>query len=176
MLRPQDVLLACKLFSLNGRDWTLNGMAEDLGFSVGGIYNCLDRTNQSQLTVSIKGQDIIVSKKHLFETLAFAVPRVFYAVRGGLETGMPTGLHVGDLREKFIFIEGSIPLIWPGEIGDVKGESLQPIYPTVPKVAQRDKVLYELLALADIVRVGDPKNKKLAISVLEKRILGDSSR
>jgi len=64
-----------------------------------------------------------------------------------------------------------IPLIWPSELGTVKGESLFPLYSTVPRAVQHDPALHRLLALIDVVRVGDAKDRKLATDLLERMIL-----
>ena len=49
---------------------------------------------------------------------------------------------------------------------------MAPIYGTAPEAARRDEKLYELLALVDVVRLGDVKYKKKAVDLLEKKIFG----
>jgi len=45
-----------------------------------------------------------------------------------------------------------------------------PLYPSVPEAANKDEKLYELLALADALRVGRAREKELAIVELKKRL------
>ena len=54
--------------------------------------------------------------------------------------------------------------------GIKRGQSIEPLYKTVPKIAQKDKSLYELLALTDTLRVGRAREIKIAIEELEKRM------
>jgi hypothetical protein len=53
-----------------------------------------------------------------------------------------------------------------------RGDSLLPICPSVPAVARRDVVVYELLALADVFRVGSPVDRERAGELLALRLLG----
>lgn len=62
------------------------------------------------------------------------------------------------------------PLVWPHPDGDVRGESLEPLYPRAADAARRDSKLYECLALVDALRVGRARDKSLAIDLLAKRI------
>jgi hypothetical protein len=171
MLRAQDVLVICKLFSLNGGDWTFNRLSDDLGISASEVHNSVARCKSSQHIIC-PGGALKVAPKNLFELLAYAVPRIFYAVRGGLEMGMPTGAHMPTIKMSFNSIDKTVPLVWPCSDGTVRGESLLPIYSSVPQAASKDTVLYELLSLVEIIRVGESKSKKQAIALLEKRILG----
>jgi hypothetical protein len=61
------------------------------------------------------------------------------------------------------------PFVWPFEEGEDRGQMIRPLYPTVPQAASRDSVLYELLALTDAIRVGQPRERALAIKELERR-------
>jgi hypothetical protein len=62
------------------------------------------------------------------------------------------------------------PLVWPHPEGEVRGESLEPLYPSAVDAARRDAKLYELLALLDALRVGRARDKALAIDQLKKRL------
>lgn len=62
------------------------------------------------------------------------------------------------------------PLVWPHPEGEVRGESLEPLYPSAVDAARRDGKLYEVLALVDALRVGRAREKALAIDLLDKRL------
>jgi hypothetical protein len=62
------------------------------------------------------------------------------------------------------------PLVWPHPEGDVRGESLEPLYPSAVDAARRDSKLYECLALVDALRVGRAREKSLAIDLLARRL------
>ena len=197
-LKAQDVLVACKLYSLAevvrpASDWTYSGLSGELGISLSETYNSFERCCLAQLIVTVRDRRV-VSKRHFYELLAVAVPRIFYAARGGLEVGLPTSVHAPALRSKFEGVPGAIPTVWPcdysadKEVGKeyrrensrpllrIRGESISPIYPSVPEAAAQDSLLYELLALVDVVRIGDTRSRNLAVAILEKKILGKGSQ
>ena len=60
--------------------------------------------------------------------------------------------------------------VWPTAKGTTRGQSIMPLYKTVPEAAIKDTKLYELLALADAIRVGRAREVNIAIEELKKRI------
>jgi hypothetical protein len=54
--------------------------------------------------------------------------------------------------------------------GKVRGEALSPLYKSVPTAAQKDKKLYECLALVDAIRAGRARERKLVETLLRERI------
>ena len=61
-------------------------------------------------------------------------------------------------------------LVWPHPEGEVRGESLEPLYPSAVEAARRDRALYESLALVDALRVGRARERTLAIRLLRERL------
>lgn len=172
MLRPQDVLVACKLFCLGEAEWTFSKLAGSVSMSASETHAATERCKKAGILGTPRGK-LTVAKKRFFELLTLSVPQVFYAVRGAVGLGVPTSIWAGPLDEWFPLAAreiGSIPLVWPHAGGTVKGESLVPIYPTVPKAVQHDILLYELLSLVDVVRTGDIKERKLAVNLLDKLV------
>jgi len=47
-----------------------------------------------------------------------------------------------------------------------------PLYPTVPDAAQRNPALYALLVLVDAIRGGSPRERALAIKMLDEQWAG----
>jgi len=64
----------------------------------------------------------------------------------------------------------SAPLVWPHPEGQVRGESLEPLYPSAVDAALKDTKLYECLALVDALRVGRARERKLAIDFLTQSL------
>ncbi len=54
--------------------------------------------------------------------------------------------------------------------GISKSQAVEPLFPSAAKAAQSDNVLYALLALIDAIRLGQPRERKLAIKILEKQL------
>lgn len=174
MLRPQDVLVACKLFTLEGQEWTFSRLAGSLAISTGEIHNIVERCRCSGL-ITMPRKKLTVSKRKLFDLLTVAVSQIFYAIRGPLCLGVPTSVYAPCLAGRFpCEMKGSVPLVWPYPTGTganlVRGESLLALYPTAPRAVAHDPALYELLALVDVLRTTESKEHKLAIEFLDKLI------
>jgi hypothetical protein len=171
MLKPQDVLTACKLFSaeLARREWTYNMLAAELGLSAGEAHNSVDRCRASGLLLPARE----VSRSNLRTLLVAAVPRIFYAEPklGAVGLGVPTSVHAGVLREAFSR-STTVAVVWPCDDGTKKGECLEPIYRTVPHAARRDPVVYELMALADVMRIGRSEDRQRAADLVDARLFG----
>jgi hypothetical protein len=60
--------------------------------------------------------------------------------------------------------------VWPDSSGDIRGESLAPLYKSAPNAARRDPELYELLVIADALRAGRTREKMLATKELKKKL------
>jgi hypothetical protein len=176
MLRPQDVLLACKLFSLGESEWIFSRLAGSLAISASEAHAASERCRAAGVLGTPRGK-LTVARRKFFELCTVVVPQVYYAVRGSVELGIPTSIYAEPLKGMFVSdLKRVIPLIWPYESGTIKGESLLPLYPTVPRAIQHDEALYKLLALIDVVRAGEAKERQMAVDMLEKMILGDGRR
>lgn len=62
-------------------------------------------------------------------------------------------------------------IVWPCPEAETRGESISPLYPNLVKAALKDAELYELLALADAMRVGRVREKEMAMRLLRNIIL-----
>jgi hypothetical protein len=61
------------------------------------------------------------------------------------------------------------PPVWPYAAGPKRGTALEPLCKMAPKVALRDPVLYEYLALVDALRHGRARERKLAEEMIVAR-------
>ena len=178
MLRPQDVLVVCKLHALGKEGWTFVTLADSLGLSTGETHNAIARCKRAGLVLYSK-DELAVARRPLYDLIVSAVPRIFYVERGRLAFGIPTAQHADPLRSRFKPEPGTC-LVWAYEkeklAESVKGETIEPLYPSVPEIVRssRDPILYELLALIDVVRVGDGNDRKKAKDILAKKIIEKS--
>ena len=95
----------------------------------------------------------------------------FPATRGGMTRGMPTSYAAAPLNDKIVQPNEPVPA-WPLKNGTVRGVAFYPLYPTVPDAASRNPALYELLVLFDAVRGGSPRERALALVMLDERLQG----
>ena len=170
MLKPQDVLTALKLYCLGQSEWSFRDLGSMLGLSIGETHGSIKRLKESVLVYE-REKIIKVSNKRLCDFLIHGVSSVFYAKRGQVSRGMLTGPSASPLVERMAPGEGDIPIVWPTVDGRARGESLEPLYPTVPMAAAADAVLYEMLVLVDAIRVGRARERKIAAELLTKRLV-----
>ncbi len=171
-LRPQDVLVLCKVFSqrLLRVETTYSSLSVDLMMSTSTCHESVERCRKAHL-LSTSGY--VISTKHMRDLIVHAVPRVFYAVRGGMTVGMPTSCHAPVFEGKFKIAAGATPVVWcedDAPEGLPRGEGLEPLYPVVPAACRIDNVLYELMALADVMRVGSSSERAVAVDILDRRL------
>jgi hypothetical protein len=55
-------------------------------------------------------------------------------------------------------------------MGKGKGQSVQPLYKSAPKAVKQDPELYKLLALIDAIRLGNPRETKMAITLIAEEL------
>jgi hypothetical protein len=67
---------------------------------------------------------------------------------------------------------GKIDYVWPFPEGKSRGQAIKPIYKSVPLAAQNDPALYTLLALADALRVGLARERKIATTIFKDSLTG----
>ena len=164
MLKPQDVVVALKIAAVNGEPWTYASLASSLGMSASGVHESVHRASISGLLMPDEHRPI---RAALIEFLLHGVKYAFPAERGRPTRGMPTSTSAPPLSERFA-ARGDLPLVWPDGAGTVRGESLAPLYASVPKAAARDPKLYALLAVTDALRAGTAREREAAGAVLRE--------
>jgi len=163
-LKPQDLVVALKLVSLGGGRPSYNRLAHDLALSPSEAHAAVQRAIQGGLLDAQRRPN----RRVLLDFILHGVRSSFFPERGGVTRGMPTAHAAPPLSEE---IAGDdLPPVWPDPEGTVRGETLQPLYRTVPTAARNDPQLYELLALVDALRIGRARERKLAEKYLKERL------
>ncbi len=103
------------------------------------------------------------------EFLIHGLKYAFPAERGELTRGVPTSYAAEPLRQ-VIALGDEPPPVWPYATGSQRGISFEPLYKQAAKAALRDPALYELLALADALRDGRARERKLAEEMMVGRL------
>jgi hypothetical protein len=173
MLRPQEVLVACKLLVVGRADWTFASLAESLRMSTSEVHASVGRARMAGLLSPTSKPRVF--RPQLLSLVTTSVRDVFFARRGAVTSGVPTATTAPCLRGLFPGSEGRFAQVWPCD--SVKrastGESLLPLYQSVPEACCMDARLYRLMALVDVVRVGEPAEQRVAVEWLKKAILRD---
>lgn len=164
-MRPQDVVVLLKIIAARSDTWQQQRFSEELKLSQSEISQSVARSKYAGL---LDGSGKKVMRQAFMEFIRYGLPFVFPQKPGALVRGVPTAHSAPPLND---FIRSTEPYVWPHAKGQIKGQSILPLYPSAVEAAQNDEKLYELLALADAIRVGHNREKEIALNELKKRIL-----
>lgn len=196
-LKPQDVVVVLKICADAARRRADPGLllpslallGIEVGLSASEVHAAIRRSRASGLL----RPDFSASESNAAFAPAFTAPRskaasrqwpnttaileffvhglkyVFPAKRGELTRGVPTSYAAPPLAQ--FIAQGSEPIpVWPFAEGAERGVAFEPLYRTVPTAALRDPALYELLAIADALREGRARERKIAEEQLRERL------
>ncbi|MCF6271198.1 MAG: hypothetical protein L3J41_15915 [Melioribacteraceae bacterium] len=104
----------------------------------------------------------------LMEFLQYGIKYVFPQHPGSIVRGVPTAHSAPPLNNS---IDSEENYVWAFGKGNLRGQSIIPLYPTAVNAALKDPKLHELLALVDVLRVGRAREKEIAIKELKLRLL-----
>jgi hypothetical protein len=166
MLKSQDVLVLLKL-AAGSPSWTFDSLADELQLSASAVHRSLRRAEAAGL---YDGRRREVKAASLIEFLSHGLRYVFPASWSGEARGRPTAWGAPPLSKQLLSSSNSP--VWPDANGKTRGVALKPLHPSVPGAAQRDERLWELLALVDAIRIGNARERNLAVRELKKRLNG----
>ena len=153
------------------QDYTVRGLEMMTGISKSQINLSLKRVIEVGLVFrGHKDGTPRVNARALFEFIAYGARYVFPARKGEVTRGIGTAFSAPMLRSHLISA-GELDLVWPDAYGRSRGQAVEPLFKSSPHAVQRDPVLYELLALVDAIRLGQPRERMLATELLEKRLV-----
>ncbi|MBN1185989.1 MAG: hypothetical protein JXB49_27150 [Bacteroidales bacterium] len=164
-MRPQDILVLLKIISMKNPEWLNLDIANSLKISQSEVSEALNRCKIARLIDGDKRKIYINSFK---EFLIYGLKYVFPAEPGAIVRGIPTAHSANPIKE--LISQGSENYVWPYSKGILRGQSIEPLYYTIPMVVQDDILFYELLAILDTLRIGRMREIKIAIDELDKRL------
>ena len=167
-MRPQDVVILLKIASIN-EVWLAKDLSVNLKISASEISESL---NRSAIAGLISMDKKILMKEALLEFIEFGLKYVFPQKPGALTRGIPTANSAEPLRQ---LLHSDEIFVWPYSKGDLRGQSIEPLYSTVPEISLNDKILYELLTLTDAIRIGKVREQKIAMKEIRKRLDGTNN-
>lgn len=188
MMKSQDVVILLKLASLEdeakeidhqfpppglaaGEDpYSVRGLEAALGISKTEISASLKRSLASGLAIKDrKTGRPKPSRRHLREFIVHGLKFVFPAKPGAMQRGLPTAFAAPVLRES-LHSAGSLIFVWPYAHAKDMGQSVDPLFKSVPEACEKDKRLYAYLALVDAIRIGNQRESKHAADLLVQRL------
>jgi hypothetical protein len=164
-------------------------LAHELFMSASEVHAASQRLKASGfIRKNILCEHIIISAKYkkrslilipnieaMEEFLIHGLKYVFPAEEGKEMRGIPTAHSASPLSELIVADERDM-YVWAYEFGNVRGKSISPLYSSVPRAAEVDKELYELLVLIDGIRIGRTREVSTSINELTKRLKAGSER
>lgn len=166
MIKPQDILVALKLATLNGKQWSFPSLSASLAISVGEAHKSIQRLSAARLYNVATRAPV---RSALEEFLLHGVKYAFPAERKGMTFGIPTAWAAPPLNAELVGTE-DMPPVWPHPEGAVKGYEFVPLYPAAPQAALNDEQLYQMLTLLDSIRGGGARERKLAGELLRAKL------
>lgn len=163
-MRPHDIVILLKMAAKSGKRLLMKDIAVELGISAGEVSESIHR---SMLAGFVSADKQKLMKSALLEFLDHGLKYVFPQKPGALVRGMATAHSAAPLNQ---MIQSEEDFVWSFAEGTKRGQSIEPLHPSVPKACLLDHQLYELLALTDALRVGRSRERKIAMEELEKRI------
>jgi len=150
---------------------SIRGLAAETGISKSEVSQSLKRNYFAGLAKPDRQSDLPrANLKALLEFVVHGLRYVFPVRPAELTRGIATGLAAPVLQGQ-LMTAGELAPVWPDAKGNTKGQAIVPLFKSVPFAVRKDPRLYEYLALADAIRMGQPRERTLASELLEKLIL-----
>lgn len=182
-MKSQDLGLLLKLVCMQRRErasseqsilldqrYSVRALAFETGISKSQVSLALQRN--FEVGLAIRDREFGVPRTNtngLFEFIAYGLRYVFPAKLGAVTRGVATSLAAPVLKGQLIST-GEFTPVWSDAQGDTKGQAVVPLFKSVTYAIRKDDELYALLALVDAVRLGQPRERNLAIKMLEQRM------
>jgi len=165
-MKSQDIVILLKKITKEGKNLSLRGLAVSLGMSPSSVSESLKRCQKAKLVDHNKQNVNILS---LQEFLIHGLQYVFPVEAGRIVRGVPTYINASPMNE--LLTNSGESYVWHFAKGTVRGQKVEPLYPSVPDAALLDEELYELLVLVDTLRLGRAREIEIAKEELEKRFI-----
>jgi predicted transcriptional regulator len=163
-MRPQDIVILLKIASKKNSSWKMKDLANELMISSSEISESINRSVQAGLIAADKKTLMIGA---LLEFLKYGLKYVFPQHPGAIVRGIATAHSAAPLNN---LIRSEEHYVWTSAEGNLRGQSVQPLHPSVARASLLDSSLYELLSLVDAIRIGKKREQEIAIQELERRL------
>ena len=147
--------------------YSLRALSASLGLSKSEVSNSIARCRESGLLTKDFETSLPKVNRRALLGIAEHALKYFYPVKlGAIVRGIPTGFGAPALSKHLKSMGDLIP-VWPDPLGKERGQAIEPLYKSVPDAVKNDRTLYHYLALADAIRVGGPRESKVAANLLK---------
>lgn len=158
-----DVVVALHLTVAPTDAREYSAIAHALGIGAATAHRAVGRLVASRL---VDGPSRAVRPLALEEFLCHGLRYVFPVDPGPRSLGLPTAHSAPKFRDDFAGSSDDV-LVWPCEDGTVRGASVDPLHPAAILAARSHEELYDLLAVADVLRLGRAREIRVATQYLQ---------
>lgn len=187
-IKSQDVVVLLKLVSLQEQEekskpeefgwhikldgsYSVRSLESTLGISKTEINASFKRIFSTEMAIKYRATGRPkVNRRNLYDFIVHGLKFVFPAAPGAMTRGIPTAFAAPMLKDKLLS-GGDYIYVWPYAEGRDIGQSVSPLFKSVPEAARSDARLYEYLALVDAIRLGNQREAGLAKDRLSERLL-----
>lgn len=150
--------------------YSLRNLEATTGISKTEVSAVLKRLQQCRLISSdLKTNLPLINRKACKEFVVHGLKYVFPIEYGSLARGIPTKFFAPALRGH-LYSSGDLIAVWPDAYGTEKGQSVIPLFKTVPKAVKQDEQLYKFLAIVDAIRGGAARESQIASKLFEELV------
>ncbi len=186
-MKSQDIVVLLKLASLQEQEslgwpgcpqgraqgddiYSVRSLEGLLGISKSEINGSINRSLASGL--AIRDRDTgrpNPNRRNLHNLIVHGLKFVFPAQVGAMTRGILTAF-AAPMLNTLLISGGNYSYVWPSPEGADMGQSVEPLFKSVPYAVQQDSRLYEYLALTDAIRLGNQREAGLAGERLAARL------
>lgn len=160
-LKPQDIVVALKLFTSTEDKLSMQKLGTLLGLSSSRIHESIHRLERANLAKRLGAGRYRPNTANLIEFITHGLKYAFMPEIGEYTRGIPTAADAPPLKAELP--DGTEPpYVWPDAQGTVQGIAFSPLHRCVPKAIQQDPRLYALLAMIDAIRGGRLRDRRMA--------------
>lgn len=175
-MKSQDILILLKLISLHRNErvkqecFSARGLAEATGISKTEANSSLNRSIGVGLAKYDRQSRLPKANvKALYDFIVSGLRYVFPARPLAIERGVLTGFDAPGL-EGLVASINEEHFIWPDAEGNHRGQAISPLYKSSAYAAKQDEWLYQVMALVDVIRLGNAREVNVAKTELKKRL------
>lgn len=171
MVRPADIyvlfgLLANELDAPRA-EWQFRELASRLRVSHPFIQRALARAGNAGLYDRARRN---VNIPHFSEFAVHALRFVAPVELGAPTPGVPTAWAAKPLVDAISTSSDEILPVWPSHDGEVRGQALAPLHENAVDACRGWPSLHQLLAIADTLRAGGSRERRVAADLLDQRL------
>jgi len=155
-----------QVFDERANQYSVRGLAESTGISKSQVNLALKRC--FDVGLAKQGRHAGPPRANVKELISLIIhgARYMFPVKlGSMTRGIRTTLAAPVFKGELLSAGEFVP-VWSDPEGKIKGLAVEPLFKSVSYAVRRDADFYALLALVDSIRLGQPRERKLAADML----------